>query len=491
MATSKASRSGKRSDPATTRGDQPGNTAPHHALLSSVNPYTGQTLKTYPEMPVEDLDAAIAVAHDRFPRWRRLGFSERATFLRNAAALCRERREDLAKLMSLEMGKRIAEGREEVELCARIFEYYAARGEEFLRPQTLPSPLGDGTLLNEPLGVLFGIQPWNYPCYQVIRFAAPNLMGGNVVLMKHSSSVPQCAEALEVLFRDAEFPAGTYSNLMITAGSSYRVIDDDRVQGVSFTGSDASGARVADRAGRNVKKTIMELGGSDPFVVLDDADMNLTIDRGVFGKMTNMGQSCVAAKRFILLQSQSDEFVDRFRERLAALKMGDPLDESTGVAPLSSVNAAARLEDQVKRSVAGGAQVVLGGKRPDPKSAFFEPTILTNVKKGTPAYDEELFGPVASVMVVPDEAAAIAVANDTKYGLGGSVYSRDLEHGRRVADQIDAGMVYVNHPAWIYEDMPFGGIKKSGYGRETGPLGILEFMNRKVFRAPSIVHKNF
>jgi len=241
---------------------------------------------------------------------------------------------------------------------------------------------------------------------------------------------------------------------------------------------------VAERAGRYVKKTIMELGGSDPFVVLEDADVKLTIDRAVFGKMTNMGQSCVAAKRFILLQSVSDEFVDGFRERLAALKMGDPLDESTGVAPLSSVEAATRLEDQVNRSVAGGARVILGGKRPSPDSAFFEPTILTNVKKGTPAYDEELFGPVAAVMAVPDEETAIAVANDTKYGLGGSVYTRDLERGRRVADQIDAGMVFVNHPAWIYEDMPFGGIKKSGYGRETGPLGIQEFVNKKLLRAP-------
>jgi succinate-semialdehyde dehydrogenase/glutarate-semialdehyde dehydrogenase len=212
--------------------------------------------------------------------------------------------------------------------------------------------------------------------------------------------------------------------------------------------------------------------------------MELTIDRAVFGKMTNMGQSCVAAKRFIVLQSMSDDFVDRFRERLAALKMGDPLDESTGVVPLSSVEAAARLEDQVKCSVAGGARVVLGGNRPSPDSAFFEPTILTNVKKGTPAYDDELFGPVASVMTVPDKETAIAVANDTRYGLGGSVYSRDLEHGRRVADQIDAGMVFINHPAWIYEDMPFGGIKKSGYGRETGPLGIQEFVNKKVLRAP-------
>jgi succinate-semialdehyde dehydrogenase/glutarate-semialdehyde dehydrogenase len=435
-------------------------------------------------MSAEDVEAAIAKADDCFQAWRHVPFAQRASLLRRAAGLCRERVDGLARLMTLEMGKRIAEGREEVELCARIFEYYAQRGEEFLRPQTLPSPLGDGTLLNEPLGVLLGIQPWNYPCYQVVRFTAPNLMAGNVVLLKHSSSVQQCAEAIGLLFRDANFPMGTYTNLVVTADLANKVVDDDRVQGVSFTGSDTGGARIAERAGRSVKKTIMELGGSDPFVVLDDADMKLTIDRAVFAKMTNMGQSCVAAKRFILLESVSDEFVDGFRERLATLKMGDPLDESTGVAPLSSVEAAARLEDQVNRSVAGGAHVVLGGKRPSADSAFFEPTILTNVKKGTPAYDEELFGPVAAVMAVPDEAIAIAVANDTKYGLGGSVYTRDIERGRRVADQIDAGMVLVNHPPWIHEDMPFGGIKKSGYGRETGPLGIREFVNKKLFRTP-------
>jgi succinate-semialdehyde dehydrogenase/glutarate-semialdehyde dehydrogenase len=483
MATAKISRSAEQGAPAETGGDQRRPTAPR-ATLSSVNPYNGQTLKTYLEMSAEDVDHAIAKAHDCFQTWRRVPFAQRASLLHRAAGLCRERVDELATLMALEMGKRITEGREEVELCARIFEYYAYRGEEFLRPQTLPSPLGDGTLLNEPLGVLLGIQPWNYPCYQVVRFAAPNLMAGNVVLLKHSANVQQCAEAIELLFRDANFPAGAYTNLVVRADLASKVIDDDRVQGVSFTGSDTSGARIAERAGRCVKKTIMELGGSDPFVVLDDADMKLTIDRGILGKMNNMGQSCVAAKRFILLETVSDEFVDGFRERLAALTMGDPLDESTGVAPLSSVEAAARLEDQVNRSVAGGARVILGGKRPSPHSAFFEPTILTNVKKGTPAYDEELFGPVAAVMAVPDEETAIAVANDTKYGLGGSVYTRDLERGWRVAAQIDAGMVFVNHPAWIYEDMPFGGIKKSGYGRETGPLGIREFVNKKLLRAP-------
>lgn len=468
MATTEISRS---TEPAAQRG-----------VLRSINPFNGQTLKTYPEMQVDEIDAAIARAHERYPSWRHLAFVERGALLREAARLCRERRDDLARTMALEMGKRIVEGREEVELCARIFEYYAENGERFLRPQVIPSPAGDGTLLNQPLGVILGIEPWNFPFYQVVRMAAPTLMAGNVVVLKHAAGVPQCAEAAAALFRDAGFPPGTYTDLPIGSRNVARVIDDDRVQGVSFTGSDEAGARVGERAGRNVKKTILELGGSDPFVVLEDCDMDLTVERAVFGRMENMGQSCVASKRFIPVESVSGTFVESFKEKLSALRMGDPLDPSTQVAPLSSTQAAARLEDQVKRSVAAGAKVLVGGRRPDPNGAFFEPTILTDVKRGMPAYDEELFGPVAAVIVVRDEAEAIEVANDTRYGLGGSVYTRDVERGRRVAAEIEAGMVFINHPAYIYEDMPFGGVKESGYGRECGELGMHEFVNRKLVR---------
>lgn len=456
--------------------------ATQRAVLRSVNPYNGETTKTYTEMTNDEVDDAIATAHDRFATWRRLPFAQRATLLHRAAKLCRERREDLARFMAIEMGKRIVEGRKEIELCARIFEYYADRGEQLLQPERLQSPAGDATLLSEPLGIVFGIQPWNYPFYQVIRFAAPNLMAGNVVLLKHASNVQQCAEAAEELFQDAGFPSGAYTNLVASSDLATKVIDDDRVRGVSFTGSDAGGARVAERAGRNVKKTVLELGGSDPFIVLEDADLDSTIDWAVWGRMNNMGQSCVASKRFIVLEAISEQFIERFREKLAILKMGDPLDELTGVAPVCSAKAAKDLEDQINRSVAAGAQIVIGGKRPDPAGAFVEPTILTNVTKGMPAYDEELFGPVAAVIAVPDEATAIEVANDTKYGLGGSVYTRDVERGRRVAEQIDSGMVFINYPVYTYEDIPFGGTKKSGYGRETGALGIQEFLNKKVIR---------
>jgi succinate-semialdehyde dehydrogenase / glutarate-semialdehyde dehydrogenase len=468
---------------ATATTSPPTQSTADRAVLRSVNPYTGQTLKTFTEISPDEVDDAIATAHARFTTWRRLPFAERGALLRKAAGLCRERREELARDMALEMGKRIVEGRKEVELCTRIFEYYADNGEEFLQPLTIPSPEGNGTVLNQPLGAIFAIEPWNYPFYQVVRFAAPNLMAGNTVLIKHASNVQQCAEDAAALHRDAGFPTGAYTNLVASSRLAMRVIDDDRVQGVSFTGSDAGGAHVAERAGKNVKKTVLELGGSDPFVVLEDADMDLTVERAVWGRMNNMGQSCVASKRFIVLDSVSKVFIERFEAGLANLKMGDPLDESTGVAPLCSTQAAATLEDQVNRSVAAGARIILGGKRPDPKGAFFEPTILTEVKKGMPAYDEELFGPVAAVIVVPDEAKAIEVANDTKYGLGGSVYTRDIERGRRVAEEITSGMVYINHPAYTYADMPFGGVKKSGYGRETGPLGIHEFVNKKLVRA--------
>jgi succinate-semialdehyde dehydrogenase / glutarate-semialdehyde dehydrogenase len=450
-------------------------------VLHSVNPYNGQLLKTYFEMMPDEVDSAIATAHERFKKWRNTSLIHRGTFLMCAAELCNERMEDLARLITLEMGKRIAEARHEVKICAAIFEYYARNGGEFLKPCTLPSPRIDGTLWQQPLGVILGIEPWNYPAYQNVRMAAPNLMAGNTVVMKHASNVQQCAEALEKIFRDAGFPEGAYTNLPISSKHVNQCIDDDRVQGVAFTGSDNSGAKVAERSARNVKKAILELGGSDPFIVLDDAEMKLAVDCAVRGKMGNMGQSCIAAKRFIVHEDVSGEFVDHFRARLVGLRMGDPLDETTGVAPLSTPRAAEFLEDQVKRSVDGGAKVILGGKRVGPDSAFFEPTILVDVRKGTPAYDEELFGPVASVMIVPDEETAIAVANDTKYGLGASVYTIDQERGRRVARQIEAGMVCVNNPVELYEDMPFGGIKKSGYGRECGPLGIEEFLNKKLY----------
>jgi succinate-semialdehyde dehydrogenase/glutarate-semialdehyde dehydrogenase len=449
------------------------------SVLKSVNPYNGETLKTYPEMTHEEIEGAIARAHETYKSWRKTTFAERAAILKRVAELFRERREELARLMAVEMGKKLVDGRGEIGLAAEIFDYYAEEGERLLAPQKLLTREGEGMLINQPIGVVYGIQPWNFPFYQPTRFAAPNLMAGNVVLTKHASNVPQCAEAFEQLLFDAGVPQGAYTNLVVSARNAGIVIDDDRVQGVSFTGSNAGGAQVGEQAGRNVKKTVMELGGVDPFIVLEDADMDLTVERFMEGKLSHTGQICIAAKRIILTEPVAEEFLNRVTKAFSEIKPGDPLDEATGYGPLCTLKAAEQLEDQINRSVAAGAKVLVGGKR---DGAFLEPTIITNIQRGTPAFDEEMFGPVALVFVVPDEAAAVELANDSPFGLGGSVYTSDEVRGRRVAEQIEAGVAFVNHIAWTYASMPMGGVKKSGYGRELGHLGILEFVNQKLIR---------
>ncbi|SHE60353.1 succinate-semialdehyde dehydrogenase / glutarate-semialdehyde dehydrogenase [Microbulbifer donghaiensis] len=447
--------------------------------LRSVNPYNNELLATYEEMSPEEIDAAIGKADEAFKVWKDKSFSERASVLRRAAELFRERKEELAQLMAMEMGKKLADGRGEIELCAEIYDFYADEGEKLLAPQKISTRDGEGTMINQPVGIIYGIQPWNFPFYQPSRCTAPNLIAGNVVITKHASNVPQCAKAFEQLMRDAGAPEGTYTNLVVSARGAGVVIDDDRVQGVSFTGSNAGGAKVAEQAGRNVKKTVMELGGVDPFIVLDDADMDVTVERFLEGKLSCSGQICIAAKRIILVESIADEFLTRVTKRFQELKAGDPLDESTGYGPLCTEKAAIEVEDQINRSVASGATVTVGGKR---DGAFIEPTILTNIGRGTPAFDEEIFGPVACVFIVKDEAEAIALANDSQFGLGGSVYTTDEARGVRVAEQIESGTAFVNHISWTYSSMPMGGVKKSGYGRELGHLGIMEFVNQKLIR---------
>ncbi|WNZ54226.1 NAD-dependent succinate-semialdehyde dehydrogenase [Microbulbifer sp. MKSA007] len=447
--------------------------------LISVNPLNGKTLKTYHEMSQEDLDKAIGRADKAFVSWRNRSFSDRAVILKRASNLFEERSEELARLMALEMGKKLSDGQGELALCAEIFDYYAEEGEKILAPQQLSTREGEGTLVFQPLGVVYGIQPWNFPFYQPARFTAANLIAGNVVLTKHASNVPQCAEAFAQLLFDAGVPEGVYTNLPITSGGAASIIDDDRVKGISFTGSNAAGAMVAEQAGRNVKKTVMELGGVDPFIVLEDADMDLTIQRFAEGKLGNCGQICLAAKRIILTEPIAEEFLDRATKLFQALKSGDPLVESTDYGPLCTEKAAEQLEDQVSKSVKAGAQLLVGGKR---NGAFIEPGILTEIPAGSPAAVEELFGPIACVWVVPDEEAAVKMANDSPFGLGGSVYTQDHERGRRVAEQLECGTAFVNHAASSYASMPMGGVKKSGYGRELGELGIKEFVNQKLIR---------
>ena len=449
----------------------------NRAVLKSINPYNGEVLKAFDEMSPAEVDSAIAKADEAFRQWRETSFEHRAGILRRAAELLRERREELATIMTLEMGKKIEDARPEVDLCATIFDYYADNGANILAAKEYDTPEGKGTLVNQPVGIVYGIQPWNFPFYQPSRVAAPQIMAGNVVLTKHASNVPQCAEAFDQLLKDAGVPEGVHTNLQLSARNAGSIIDDDRVQGVAFTGSNKGGAAVAEQAGRNVKKTVMELGGVDPFIVLEDADMDATIERFKFGKLHATGQICIAAKRIILVESIAQEFLDRATKLFASLEPGDPLDESTGYGPVCNEKAAIQLEQQVSESVAAGAKLLVGGKR---DGAFIQPTIMTDIPKGSPADCEELFGPVALIHIAKDEEDAIRIANDSDFGLGGSVHTNDLERGRRVAERIESGTCFVNQISWTYASMPMGGVKKSGYGRELADLGIMEFVNQKL-----------
>lgn len=452
----------------------------------SINPYNGVILKTFEELTDQQLEAAVHAAQQCFETWRHTTFAHRSMVVKRAAAILRSRVEDFARPITLEMGKLIEESRGEVALSADILDYYAENAERFLAPQQLTPASGEAIIESSPFGVLFGVEPWNFPYYQLARFVAPNLMAGNVVLVKHASSVPQCAAAFADLFIEAGAPLGAYTNLMISKAQIAVVIADSRIKGVALTGSEAAGAVVAGQAGRALKKSTMELGGSDAFIVLEDADLDETVKWALWGRINNAGQCCVAAKRFIVVEAVADRFLEKFTTVMGGLKTGDPMDKATTLAPLSSNEALDKLVDQVDRAVVKGARVVLGGKRVDGSGAFMQPTILTDIDAENPAYGEEFFGPVALFFRVPDEDAAVALANDSSFGLGGSVFTRDIARGKRVASRIDTGMVFINHPTWTAADLPFGGIKQSGYGRELSSLGIQEFVNKKLIRVADI-----
>ena len=452
----------------------------------SVNPYNGRVDKTFEEQNEQELETAIETASQCFQDWRTRTFRERAAIVGRAAEIMRARVDEFAKLVTLEMGKRFVEAQGEVKLSADILAYYAENAEEFLAPIALTTSSGTAELESAPLGVLFGVQPWNFPYYQLVRFAGPNLMAGNVVMVKHAGSVPQCAIAFEKLWQEAGAPPGAYTNLLISHDQVNRVIDDRRIKGVAFTGSVEAGRAIATRAGKNLKKSTMELGGSDAFIVLEDAELNKTVEWAVWGRMNNMGQSCVAAKRFIVVESVADQFLHDFSAALSVLVPGDPMLESTTLGPLSTESALAILLEQVSRAIASGASLVMGGGRIDRPGSFMQPTILTNIKPQNPAYGEEFFGPVALFFRVKDEEEAIKLANDSDFGLGGSVFTADLVRGKRVARRIETGMVFVNHPTWTSPELPFGGINNSGYGRELSSLGIQEFVNKKLIHVESL-----
>jgi succinate-semialdehyde dehydrogenase/glutarate-semialdehyde dehydrogenase len=449
----------------------------------STNPYNGKVLQTFKPMDAAQLETALHQASECFNNdWQGKSYSERSTILARAATLMREQAQPLAELITLEMGKLIAQSLGEVALSANILDYYAQHAERFLAPETLDTARGEALVESSPIGVLFGVEPWNYPYYQLARFAAPNLMAGNVVMVKHASSVPQCALAFERLLHEAGAPAGAYTNLFISKEQVTQVIDDPRIRGVALTGSEAAGAVVAARAGQNLKKSTMELGGSDAFSVLEDADLDRAVKSAVSGRMGNSGQACIASKRFIVVEALADSFLEKFQTAMLNFTPGDPLDKQTTLAPLSSVEALDNLVGQVQRAVAGGARVVMGGARIDHAGAFMQPTILTDISESNPAYKQEFFGPVALFFRVADEAAAVALANDSPFGLGGSVFTQDIERGKRVARKIDTGMVFINTPASSSPELPFGGVKSSGYGRELSAAGIQEFVNKKLIR---------
>jgi succinate-semialdehyde dehydrogenase/glutarate-semialdehyde dehydrogenase len=448
----------------------------------SVNPFDNKLVKSFDELSDPQLEAKVAAAQACYATWKRTSYAHRAEIIARAAVLLHEQAETFAQTMTMEMGKRISEARGEVEFSSQILAYYAENAERFLAPVDLHPKAGEAHMESSPIGVIFGVEPWNFPYYQLARVAGPHLMAGNTLVIKHAGCVPQCAIAFEKLFLDAGAPVGLYTNLLISHDQSNSLIDDPRIKGVALTGSTGAGRSIAARAGQNLKPSSMELGGSDAFIVLEDAHLDHTVKWAVWGRMYNDGQTCCAAKRFIVVEAMADKFLAKFQAALTALAPGNPKDEATTLGPLSTEQALLDLVKQVDVAVAHGAKVLMGGKRIDRPGAFMQPTILTGVEPGNPAFRDEFFGPVAMFFRVKDEDAAIALANDSDFGLGGSVFTRDIERGKRVASRVETGMMFVNNISWSDAELPFGGIKDSGYGRELGDMGIQEFVNKKLVR---------
>ncbi|MGH6879224.1 MAG: NAD-dependent succinate-semialdehyde dehydrogenase [Rhizomicrobium sp.] len=448
--------------------------------MESVNPFTGKVIERYREMTHDETSSAIELAHRAHLAWRLRSFAERAGPMRKAAALLRERAEEYGRLMAVEMGKPIRDGIAEARKCATGCDFYAEHAQIFLAPQPVDVEGRTARVVFNPLGVLLAVMPWNFPFWQVIRFAAPALMAGNAGVLKHAANVPGCALALERLFRDAGFPGHLFRTLLIGNGAVEAVIEHPLVRAVSLTGSAGAGHAVAGAAGRCLKKSVLELGGSDAYLVLADADIPFAAAQSAKGRLVNGGQSCIAAKRFIVIESRREEFERALMSEMAKAKSGDPLDETTTLGPMARRDLRDSLHAQVKRSIELGARCLLGGEIPPGEGAFYPPTVLTGVKSGMPAHDEELFGPVAAVISAKDEADAIRLANDSEFGLGGGIFTSDLARGEKLASEaIEAGLVFVNAAVESNPKLPFGGIKESGYGRELSSFGIHEFVNIK------------
>jgi succinate-semialdehyde dehydrogenase / glutarate-semialdehyde dehydrogenase len=449
---------------------------------SVINPANGETVKEYPEITDEDLSAAIEAAADAHRNWgMKTSVSERAALVKKVAEFHSERRETLAEIIVREMGKPMEQALGEVDFCVDIWAYYADNAEDFLKDEPIKLLAGEGTAVirRASVGPLLGIMPWNFPYYQVARFTAPNLVTGNTVLLKPAHQCPESAEAIQSMIADAGFPDGAYQTVLATNDQIADVIADPRIQGVSLTGSERAGAAVAEIAGRNLKKVVLELGGSDPFILLGADDMDEAVEAAVAGRLDNTGQSCNAAKRFIVADELYDDFIEKFTAAMTAAEPGDPTSDDAAMGPLSSASAAETLQDQLDRAVAQGAEIAAGGDR---KDNYFSSTVLVGVTPENDAFREEFFGPVASVYRVGSEQEAIELANATPFGLGSYVFSDDPEQALRVADALDTGMVYVNGVGLDGAELPFGGVKRSGFGRELGRYGIEEFVNKKLIR---------
>ena len=448
--------------------------------IKTINPATGESLATYPEMAPPRVSATIGDVHQAFLRWRRVPIGERAGPMRKAAEILRAEAGEFASLMAREMGKPVRDGVAEAQKCALACDFYAENAARFLAREPVVTEARASFVTFVPLGVVLAIMPWNFPFWQVFRFAAPGLMAGNAAVLKHASNVPGCALAIEDIFRRAGFPANLFRTLLIGSHQVDAVLENPLVHAATLTGCGAAGRAVAAKAGALLKKTVLELGGSDPYLVLADADPDLAAAVCTRGRLINSGQSCIAAKRFIVVENMRAPFEQRFVKLMAAAKMGDPLRDDTQIGPLARQDLRDGLHRQVEESLAKGARCLLGGKIPEGNGAYYPPTVLTSVARGMPAYEEELFGPVAAIIPVKDEEEAIATANDSVFGLGGAVFTRDLARGERIAAElVDSGCVFVNDNVKSDPRLPFGGIKESGYGRELSAYGIKEFVNIK------------
>jgi succinate-semialdehyde dehydrogenase / glutarate-semialdehyde dehydrogenase len=447
--------------------------------IASINPATGETLKRFAPLDSGQIEDKLANAEHAFETYRRTSFTKRAGWLKATADLLEQEKDRLARIMTLEMGKLLRASEEEITKCAKGCRFYAENAERFLTAEDIQTEAARSYVRYEPIGPVLAIMPWNFPFWQVFRFGAPALMAGNVALLKHAANVPQCALAIEEIFQRAGFPDGVFQTLLIETEQTRKIIDDPRVKAVTLTGSERAGSEVASAAARQIKKSVLELGGSDPFIVMPSADLESAVKTGVTARTLNTGQSCIAAKRFILSEKIYDEFVADFVAKIRGLKVGDPLEPATEIGPLATEAILRGVDEQVQKSIAAGAKLLAGGKRIERAGFFYEPTVLANIPRESPAYREEIFGPVACFFRVANAAEAIEIANDSSFGLGASAWTNDPAEKERFAQELEAGMVFINSMVASDPRLPFGGVKRSGFGRELGAQGIREFVNIK------------